>query len=129
MARHLIAAVLLALSVAPAWANPVAKAPSAMMAELNNLKPDPGSFVVKIRIETTDKAGVERCLKIFSDNGITRPSSIALSSLTPPAAYIFDGSKEYAGITDGADSLVAAISASAGPGQVTWTVSKVTKGW
>lgn len=129
MASRILAAALIALFAAPVLANPVAQPPSEAMAELNKHFAERGSFIVKIHIETPDKAGVERCLKVFADNGIAHPGSIALSSPTRPTFYQFEGSKEYAEAGEAADKLVALISASAGPGQVTWTVSKKTPGW
>ncbi|WLI90547.1 hypothetical protein Q4S45_05340 [Massilia sp. R2A-15] len=129
MVRRILAAALIVLFVAPASAHPGAKPPSEMMADLNKLKAERGSFIVSIHVEAPDKAGAERCLKIFSENGVSHPNPISLSSPTPPTLYQLEGTKEYAEAGDAADKLVALVSASAAPGQVTWTVSKKTMGW
>lgn len=132
MVRRMLAAVLIALCVAPAGAGPVAPPPSAMMAELNKLIPDRDGavgFIVTFHVETADKASVERCLKVFSENGIARPASISLSSPTLPTVYQFDGARQYVMADGDADKLAALIAAAAAPGQVTWAVSSISKGW
>ena len=133
MARHLIAAVLIALSVAPACADPVASTPSAEMAKLAKLKNQRGgigNLIVKFQIETTDKAAADRCLKILLEHRVTTAGyAITKTSSAPAAVYTLEGTKEYLEPSDAADKLLAQISASAGPSQITWTVSQMTQGW
>lgn len=133
MPRHLIAAVLFVLSLAPACANPVASTPSAEMAKLAKLKSERGgigNLIVKFQIETNDKAAADRCLKILLDNRVTTAGyAITKSSSAPAAVYTLEGTKEYLEPSDAADKLLAQISAGAGPSQITWTVSQMTVGW
>lgn len=118
-------------SLAPACANPVASTPSAEMAKLAKLKSERGgvgNLIIKFQIETTDKAGADRCLKIFLDNGVTTAKyALVKSPAAPTTVYTIEGTKEYLEPSDAADRLLAQILA--GPGKITWTVSQTTLGW
>ena len=130
MTRRFIAALLIALFIAPASASTGASTPSSVMAGIGKLKDGRSSkMTFTVNIETTDKAAADRCLKIFSENGMKAKMTVTSGSSLPKDVYKLEASKEYVAADASADKILGQSTAAGRPDKVSWTVSQTVAGF
>lgn len=99
------------------------------MAGIGKLKDGGASKITfTVNIDTTDKAAADRCLKIFSENGMQAKMTVTSGAALPKDVFKLEATKDYAGANPSADKILAQSTAAGAPGQVSWTVSQTVPG-